>query len=42
MSEIRKTTQYLIPVDKTASAAGEYDIYPVHSLGDGNCVRRFR
>lgn len=41
MSEIRKTTQYLIPVDKTASAAGEYDIYPVHSLGDGTVFAGF-
>ena len=41
MSEIRKTTQYLMPVDKTASAAGEYDIYPVHSLGDGTVFAGF-
>lgn len=35
MSEIRKTTQYLIPVDKKDPGAKAYDIYPVHDLGEG-------
>ena len=32
MSELRKTTQYLIPVEKEETGNG-YDIYPVHELG---------
>ena len=32
MSELRKTTQYLIPVEKEETWNG-YDIYPVHELG---------
>ena len=35
MSEIRKTTQKIIPVEKKNPGAGEYDIYPLHDLGDG-------
>lgn len=31
MSELRKTTQYLLPVRKEESAG--YDLYPVHDLG---------
>lgn len=42
MSEIRKTTQYLIPVEKKAPAAGEYDIYPVHDLGAGTVSSDYR
>ena len=42
MSEIRKTTQYLIPVEKKAPAAGEYDIYPVHDLGAGSVSSDYR
>ena len=34
MSELRKTTQHLIPVEKEENRSG-YDIYPVHDLGDG-------
>ena len=34
MSELRKTTQYLLPVEKDGPSAG-YDIYPVHELGGG-------
>lgn len=33
MSQIRKTTQYILPVEKPES--GGYDIYPVHELGEG-------
>ena len=32
MSELRRTTQYLLPVEKEEVAG--YDIYPVHALGD--------
>lgn len=32
MSELRKTTQYLLPVEKEETAG--YDIYPTHALGD--------
>ena len=42
MSEIRKTTQYLIPIEKKAPAAGEYDIYPVHDLGAGSVSSDYR
>ncbi len=35
MREIRKTTQHLLPVDKTIQERG-YDIYPVHSLASGS------
>ncbi|MGM9741817.1 MAG: class I mannose-6-phosphate isomerase [Candidatus Cryptobacteroides sp.] len=41
MSEIRKTTQYLMPVDKKDPGAGEYDIYPVHDLGEGTVLSDF-
>ena len=41
MSEIRKTTQYLMPVDKKDPGAGEYDIYPVHDLGAGTVSSDF-
>ena len=34
MSEFRKTTQYLLPVEKREIKEG-YDIYPVHDLGSG-------
>ncbi len=34
MSELRKTTQHLIPVEKEENRSG-YDIYPVHDLGSG-------
>ena len=34
MSDLRKTTQYLLPVEKEEQKSG-YDIYPVHDLGDG-------
>lgn len=34
-ADYRKTRQYLIPPVKHASAAGNYDIYPTHSLGEG-------
>ena len=35
MSKIRKTTQYLMPVSRKKPGALDYDIYPVHDLGDG-------
>lgn len=35
MSELRNTTQYLIPVEKTEPGKNEYDIYPLHNLGEG-------
>jgi len=31
----RKTTQHLMPSDAKPTAAGEYDIYPAHEIGDG-------
>ena len=34
MSDLRKTTQYLLPVEKEEQKSS-YDIYPVHDLGDG-------
>ena len=34
MSDFRKTTQYLLPVEKEEAGDG-YDIYPVHDLGSG-------
>lgn len=36
MSGLRKTTQYLLPVEKPATDGNgpEYDIYPVHDLGN--------
>lgn len=34
MSDLRKTTQYLLPVEKEEQKGG-YDIYPVHDLGGG-------
>lgn len=34
MTELRKTTQYLLPVEKDEDVKG-YDIYPVHDLGNG-------
>ena len=34
MSDLRKTTQYLLPIEKEEQKSG-YDIYPVHDLGDG-------
>ena len=34
MSDLRKTTQYLLPVEKENTEKG-YDIYPVHDLGEG-------
>lgn len=33
MSSSRKTTQYLLPVEKQPAAKDQYDIYPVHDLG---------
>lgn len=33
MSELRKTTQIILPVEKPEASG--YDIYPVHDLGDG-------
>ena len=35
MPKIRKTTQYLMPVSRKKPGALDYDIYPVHDLGDG-------
>ena len=35
MSEIRNTSQYLIPVEKTEPGKNDYDIYPIHDLGEG-------
>ena len=32
MSGLRKTAQYLLPVEKEESAG--YDIYPTHTLGE--------
>ncbi len=34
MSELRKTTQYLLPVEKREQPEG-YDPYPLHDLGEG-------
>lgn len=34
MSELRKTTQYILPLEKGETGKG-YDIYPVHDLGEG-------
>ncbi len=34
MSALRKTTQYLLPVEKREQP-GNYDPYPVHDLGAG-------
>ena len=34
MSELRKTTQYVLPVEKREQERG-YDLYPVHELGEG-------
>ena len=34
MKKKKKTTQYLLPVEKEEQKSG-YDIYPVHDLGDG-------
>lgn len=34
MSALRKTTQYLLPVEKREQAEG-YDLYPLHDLGEG-------
>ncbi len=34
MNEIRKTTQYILPTEKTVQP-GNYDPYPVHYLGEG-------
>jgi hypothetical protein len=31
----RKSTQYLMPATKERAVPGEYDIYPVHQLGNG-------
>ena len=33
MTDLRKTTQYLLPVEK--KEAEGYDIYPVHDMGEG-------
>lgn len=33
MTDLRKTTQYLLPVEKTEVEG--YDIYPVHDMGEG-------
>lgn len=35
MSEIRKTTQYVLPAEKREQEKNGYDIYPTHDLGDG-------
>lgn len=35
MSEIRKTTQRLIPIEKNVPVKTDYDIYPDHDLGAG-------
>lgn len=39
MAALRKTTQYLLPVEKPASEG--YDIYPVHDLGTGKIFTGF-
>lgn len=36
MSELRKTTQKILPVLKQKGIEGEYDVYPVHDLGQGS------
>jgi hypothetical protein len=33
--EYRKTSQYLLPVQKAKSGNGGYDIYPTHKLHEG-------
>ena len=35
MEELRKTTQTILPLNKDRSRSDKYDIYPVHSIGDG-------
>ena len=35
MSELRKTTQKILPVTKQKRTIGEYDIYPAYDLGQG-------
>ena len=40
MSDLRKTTQYLLPVEKEEQKSG-YDIYPVHDLGDGKIFSNY-
>lgn len=41
MPKIRKTTQYLMPVSRKKPGALDYDIYPVHDLGDGTVSSDF-
>lgn len=40
MSQIRNTTQYLLPIEKK-SQPGNYDPYPIHDLGDGKIFEGF-
>jgi mannose-6-phosphate isomerase class I len=39
--ELRKTKQYLLPVDKPAQAEGKYDIYPAFELNDNQIFDGF-
>jgi len=41
MSELRKTSQYLIPVKKDQVLADAYDIYPTFDLGEGKIMSDF-
>jgi mannose-6-phosphate isomerase class I len=39
--EIRKTDQYELPVVKQDGHTSKYDVYPIHSIGDGKIFRGY-
>jgi mannose-6-phosphate isomerase class I len=39
--EIRKTDQYELPVVKEDRSTSKYDVYPVHSIGDGKIFKGY-
>lgn len=34
MTLLRKTTQFVLPVEKPETGVNQYDIYPAHDLGE--------
>ena len=37
MTLLRKTTQFVLPVEKPETGVNQYDIYPAHDLGEEAC-----
>ena len=41
MEKFRKTSQYLLPLEKPDNTPGQYDVYPTFNLGNGKIKAGF-